>query len=211
MPGGPFTVLYTDIGGVLGTNGWDTALRRRLCAHFKVDFDEIEARHHLMFDSYERGFLSLADYLRYVFFQSPRPFTVADLRDYTFNQSIVWPENIAFFQHVKQVNKLKMGLISNEGQGITEHRVGKFGLRQLADFMVISHYVHMRKPDHEIWRLALNLAQAHPHEAIYVDDREMFVNVAAELGFTAVHHTSLEGTRNRFRELGLDVDSYAAT
>lgn len=206
MPGGPFTVLYTDIGGVLGTNGWDTALRRRLCARFTLDFEEIEARHHLMFDSYERGFLSLVDYLRYVFFASPRPFTVADLRDYTFNQSTVWPENVAFFQHVKHANKLKMGLISNEGQGITEHRVGKFGLRQLADFMVISHYVHMRKPDHEIWRLALNLAQAHPHEAIYVDDREMFANVAAELGFTAVHHTTLESTRDRFRELGLAVD-----
>lgn len=206
MPGGPFTVLYTDIGGVLGTNGWDTELRRRLCEHFKVDFDDIEERHRLMFDSYERGFLSLVDYLRYVFFSSPQSFTVDDLRDYTFNQSVVWPENVAFFKHVKRANKLKMGLISNEGQGITEHRVGKFGLRQLADFMVISHYVHMRKPDHEIWRLALNLAQAHPHESIYVDDREMFVNVAAELGFTAVHHTCLEGTRSRFRELGLAVD-----
>lgn len=198
-----FTILYTDIGGVLGTNGWDTPLRRRLCAHLSIDFKEIEARHRLMFDSYERGFLPLDEYLRYVFFASPRPFTVADLREYTFNQSTAWPENIEFFKNVKQSNQLKMGLISNEGQGITEHRVGKFGLRQLADFMVISHYVHLRKPDHEIWRLALNLAQAHPAEAIYVDDREMFVNVAAELGFTAVHHTSLDSTRHRFRELGL--------
>lgn len=206
MSSAGFTVLYSDIGGVLGTNGWDAALRRRLCAHFSIDFEEIEGRHHLMFDSYERGFLSLDDYLRHVFFLSPRSFTVSDLREYTFNQSTVWPENIAFFKQVKHSNRLKMGLISNEGQGITEHRVGKFGLRQLADFMVISHYVHMRKPDHEIWRLALNLAQAHPHEAIYVDDREMFVNVAAELGFTAVHHTSLESTRNRFRDLGLAVD-----
>lgn len=206
MPGGPFTVLYTDIGGVLGTNGWDTELRRRLCEHFNVNFDDIEERHRLMFDSYERGFLSLVDYLRYVFFSSPQLFTIDDLRDYTFNQSLVWPENVAFFKQVKLANKLKMGLISNEGQGITEHRVGKFGLRQLADFMVISHYVHMRKPDHEIWRLALNLAQAQPHESIYVDDREMFVNVAAELGFAAVHHTSLEETRSRFRELGLAVD-----
>jgi len=198
-----FTVLYTDIGGVLGTNGWDTPLRRRLCASFNLDFDEIEARHHLMFDSYERGFLPLDDYLRYVFFDSPRPFTIADLREYTFNQSTAWPDNIAFFKQVKQSNQLKMGLISNEGEGITAHRVGKFGLRQLADFMVISHYVHMRKPDHEIWRLALNLAQADPQEAIYVDDREIFVNVAAELGFAAVHHISLDNTRDRFRELGL--------
>jgi putative hydrolase of the HAD superfamily len=206
MPDARFTVLYSDIGGVLGTNGWDTALRRRLCAHFGIDFEEIEARHHLMFDSYERGFLSLDDYLRYVFYPSPRSFTVADLREYTFNQSVVWPENVAFFKQVKQSNQLKMGLISNEGQGITEHRIGKFGLRQLADFIVISHCVHMRKPDHGIWRLALSLAQVHPREAIYVDDREMFVNVAAELGFTAVHHTSLESTRDRFRNLGLVVD-----
>lgn len=206
MPGGKFTVLYTDIGGVLGTNGWDTPLRRRLCAHFGVAFEDIEARHHLTFDSYERGYLSLDDYLRYVFFQSPRKFTIAELRDYTFSQSTAWPENIAFFRRVKELNALKMGLISNEGQGITEHRVGKFGLRQLADFMVISHYVHMRKPDHEIWRLALNLGQAKPHEAIYVDDREMFANVAAELGFTAVHHISLESTRDRFRDLGLAVE-----
>jgi putative hydrolase of the HAD superfamily len=203
MPNARFTVLYTDVGGVLGTNGWDTPLRRRLCANFNLDFEEIEARHHLMFDSYERGFLPLDEYFRYVFFDSPRPFTIADLREYTFNQSTAWPENIEFFKLVKRSNQLKMGLISNEGEGITEHRVGKFGLRQLADFMVISHCVHMRKPDHEIWRLALNLAQTNPQEAIYVDDREIFVNVAAELGFTAVHHISLENTRDRFRELGL--------
>ncbi|HEY7303357.1 MAG TPA: HAD-IA family hydrolase [Bryobacteraceae bacterium] len=206
MPSPNFTVLYTDIGGVLGTNGWDAPLRRRLCAHFGLDFKEIEARHQLMFDSYERGFLPLDDYLRCVFFSTPRPFTIGDLREYIFNQSTAWPDNIAFFKKVKQTNRLKMGLISNEGQGITEHRVAKFGLRQLADFMVISHCVHLRKPDHEIWRLALNLAQADPAEAIYVDDREMFVNVAAELGFTAVHHISLDSTRLRFRELGLSVE-----
>ncbi len=203
MPGPKFTVLYSDIGGVLGTNGWDTPLRRRLCAQFNVNFEEIEPRHHLMFDSYERGFLPLDDYFRHVFFASPRAFTIQDLREYTFSQSTAWPENIAFFKLVKESNRLKMGLISNEGDGITQHRVGKFGLRQLADFLVISHCVHMRKPDHEIWRLALDLAQAEPREAVYVDDREMFVNVAAELGFTAVHHTSLESTRERFRELGL--------
>ena len=106
---------------------------------------------------------------------------------------------------MKETNGLKIGLISNEGQGITEHRMGKFGLRDLADFIVVSHYVHMRKPDRQIWRLALNLAQATPEESIYVDDREMFAAVAAELGFTAVHHVSLENTRRRFGQLGLVV------
>jgi putative hydrolase of the HAD superfamily len=203
MAGSRFFALYTDIGGVLGTNGWDADLRRRACAHFQIDFHSVESRHHLMFDSYERGFLSFEDYLRHVFFASPRSFTIEQIRDYTYDQSIAWPDNIEFFRRVKKANGLKLGVISNEGRGLTEDRIGKFGLRQLADFLVISHFVHLRKPDHEIWRLALNLAQAQPEESIYVDDREMFVAVASELGFTAVHHTSLETTKQQFLELGL--------
>jgi putative hydrolase of the HAD superfamily len=201
-----FRFLYTDIGGVLGTNGWDTNLRRKLTSHFDIDFDSIEPRHHLVFDSYERGFMSFEDYLRQVFFDRSRPFTLEAVRNYTYEQSTPWPENIEFFKRVKTVNRMKMGLISNEGGGITEYRVNRFGLRELADFMVISHFVHLRKPDHAIWHLALNLAQATPDLSIYVDDREMFVNVARELGFTGVHHVSLESTREQFRELGCEVD-----
>ena len=197
--------MYCDIGGVLGTNGWDGKLRKRITDHFGVDFDEIEARHHLMFDSYERGYMSFESYLEYVFFNAPRPFTLEELRSYTYNASTAWPDNIEFFARVKRDNQLKLALISNEGRGITEHRVGKFGLRELADFMVISHYVHFRKPDLEIWRLALNLAQVTADESIYIDDREMFANVAREMGFTALHHTSLEMTRSELKKLGLVV------
>ncbi len=201
-----YHVLYSDIGGVLGTNGWDTELRHAVCNHFDISFDDIEGRHHLMFDSYERGFMSFEQYLRHVFFGKARPFELAQLRDFAYSQSVAWPENIALFQTVKHSNGLKLGLISNEGSGITEHRVGKFGLRDLADFMVISHFVHMRKPDNAIWNLALNIAQVSPEESIYVDDRDMFVNVAADMGFTAIHHVSLESTREEFLRLGLKLE-----
>lgn len=201
-----FQVLFTDIGGVLGTNGWDATLRRKVAARFSIDLEEIEPRHHLMFDSYERGYFSFEEYLGYVFFSVPRAFTLEELREFTYDQSVPWPDNIRLFGRVKQANGLKLALISNEGRGITEHRVAKFGLRELADFMVISHCVRMRKPDRAMWQLALDLAQVMPEESIYVDDRELFASVAAELGFARVHHVSLEGTRERFRELGLIVD-----
>jgi len=198
-----FHILYSDVGGVLGTNGWDTHLREKIAAHFKVERDEIEGRHHLMFDSYERGHMSFEDYLRYVFFGAPRRFTLEDLVAYSYNESIAWPENMKFFKQVKQENKLKMAIVSNEGRGLTEHRVRKFQLRELADFMIFSHCVGYRKPDREIWGLALNLAQATPRESIYIDDRKMFVDIAAEMGFTAVHYTSLDDTGERLRQIGL--------
>jgi putative hydrolase of the HAD superfamily len=178
-------------------------LREKIAAHFKVELAEVESRHHLMFDSYERGYMGFEDYLRSVFFRVPRRFTVEEVVEYSYNESIAWPENIKFFKRVKQENHLKMALISNEGRGLTQHRVRKFNLRDLAEFMVFSHCVGYRKPDREIWRLGLNLAQATPRESIYVDDRKMFVDIAAEIGFTAVHHISLEDTSERLRELGL--------
>jgi putative hydrolase of the HAD superfamily len=200
-----FHILYSDVGGVLGTNGWDTGLRQKIAAHFKVDIEEIESRHHLVFDSYERGHMSFEDYLRCVFFNVPRAFTVEEVRAYTYNESVAWPENIEFLKRTKTLNGLKIALISNEGQGLTEHRVRKFQLRTLAEFMIFSNCVGYRKPDREIWHLALDLAQAKPEESIYVDDRKMFVDIAAEMGFTAVHYISLEDTSKRLRELGLNV------
>jgi putative hydrolase of the HAD superfamily len=200
-----FHILYSDVGGVLGTNGWDTGLRHKIAAHFKVELDDIEGRHHLVFDSYERGHMGFEDYLRSVFFDVPRGFTVEDLRNYTYNESVAWPENIHFLKRIKTSNGLKIALISNEGRGLTGHRVRKFHLRELAEFMIFSNCVGYRKPDREIWRLALDLAQATPEESIYLDDRKMFVDIAAAMGFTAVHHVSLEETSKQLRELGLVV------
>jgi putative hydrolase of the HAD superfamily len=206
MPEPPFKVVYSDIGGVLGTNGWDGSLRARICSHFQVPASEIEPRHRLLFDSFERGYMKFEEYLRRVFFASARAFTVDDVRAYAYSASIAWQENIEFFRTVKAKNNVKLALISNEGEGLTQHRIEKFGLRQLADFVVISHFVHFRKPDPEIWLLALDLAQARPEECLYIDDREVFVSAATELGFTAIRHSSLQQTRAQLQMLGLQTE-----
>ena len=119
------------------------------------------------------------------FFGVSRTFSLDEVRSLAYDSSIAWTDNIDFFRQVKLRNHLKLALISNEGGGITQHRVNAFKLRELADFMVVSHFVGYRKPDHQIWKLALDLAQASPSESIYIDDRPLFVQVAADLGFTA--------------------------
>ena len=198
-----FVALFSDIGGVLGTNGWDTGVREGICNHFQLDRNEILGRHRLMFDSYERGHLTFEEYLNRVFFASPRSFTLEQVRDFAYAQSVAWPENIAFLARVKQANALKLALISNEGEGITEHRVGKFKLRELADCMVISHFVHLRKPDPEIWQLALDLFQVTPSESIYIDDRPLFADCARDLGFTSICYASLPQLSVELSALGL--------
>ncbi len=198
-----YVALFSDIGGVLGNNGWDSALRLEVCRHFGLELESIDGRHRLLFDSFERGHLSFETYLEFVFFAEPRTFTLEQLRTYVYDASVPWPENIAFMAEVRKLNQLKFALISNEGQGITENRITKFGLVRLVDFMVISHFTGHRKPDPAMWKLALNLAGVEAQQSIYIDDRKVFAEFASGLGFTGIHHTSLEGTRAKLAELGL--------
>jgi putative hydrolase of the HAD superfamily len=104
---------------------------------------------------------------------------------------------------------LKLGLISNEGEGITEYRVATFELAKLADLMVISHFTGMRKPDPQIWRLALQVAGAQADRSIYIDDRPAFAEVARDLGFQAVHHRSLTETAEELAKAGMIVPGRA--
>jgi putative hydrolase of the HAD superfamily len=205
MSHGEFKLVLSDVGGVLGTNGWDSNVRRTVCQYFGLIESEIAERHQLMFDSYERGYMTFEQYLLRVFFGSPRLFSVDEVRDLAYAQSVPWPENIALLRQVKRANHVRLGLISNEGEGLTGHRVDKFKLGELADFMIFSHCVHMRKPDRGIWQLGLDLAQAKPEETLYIDDRSMFVEVAADMGFTAIQHVSIEETAVQIKNFGLKI------
>jgi len=40
-------------------------------------------------------------------------------------------------------------------------------------------------------------------ESLYMDDRQLFVEVASSLGLHTIHHTSLESTRQALAEYGL--------
>jgi putative hydrolase of the HAD superfamily len=198
-----FKILFTDVGGVIATNGWDTELRRNMVNHFGLDHESVATRHRLMFDSYERGHLSLDQYLQWTVFFEPRPFRIEDVKLWMFEQGKLLPGAYDMFGRVKTRHGLKIALISNEGAGLTEDRVRRFRLGELADYMIFSHAVRLRKPDPQIWELALALAQARAPECLYIDDRLIFAEFAASLGFKAYQHTSVEKTAAFLAGLGL--------
>ena len=68
----PITTLFLDVGGVLLTNGWDHHARKRAATKFKLDLAEMEDRHHLTFDTYDEGKLTLEEYLERVVFYEER-------------------------------------------------------------------------------------------------------------------------------------------
>jgi putative hydrolase of the HAD superfamily len=198
-------VLFVDVGGVLLTNGWDRDMRRLAAERFHLDYADLDERHHLTFDTYESGKLSLEEYLdRTVFFQ-PRAFSREDFQSFMFSQSKSFPATIEWVQALKSRYGLKVAVISNEGRELTVHRVRTFGLTDFVDFFIVSSFVHFRKPDKDIYRMALDIAQVSPEQAAYVDDRLMFVEVARSLGIRGIHHIGLESTKKALGSWGLRV------
>lgn len=201
------TTLFLDIGGVLLTNGWDHNSRKRAAETFGLDYEEMSERHHLTFDTYEEGKLSLDEYLNRVVFYRDRSFSSAEFKKFMYAQSKPYPEMIKLIRGLKTQYGLRVVVVSNEGRELTIYRVQQFELRTFVDFFVSSCFVHYRKPDEDMYRIALDISQAQSDQVVYIDDRELFVEVAREAGLTGIIHTGYEATRKSLEELGLTLSN----
>ena len=191
----PITTLFLDIGGVLLTDGWDHLARKRVAKHFKLPWAEIEGRHHLMFETYEEGKLTSEEYLNRLVFYEKRSFTRAQFRRFMFAQSKPYPEMIELVAQLKARHGLKIVVVSNEAREVNAYRIRKFKLAAISDAFISSCFVHIRKPDADIFRLALDIAQVPTERIVYIDNTRMFVQIAEGLGIRSILHTDYKSTR----------------
>lgn len=196
-------VLFLDIGGVLLTNGWDHNARRRAADKFNLDYSELNERHHLTYDTYEEGKLTLDEYMRRVVFHTTRPFSNEEFQQFMYAQSRPFPEMIGLVQQLKSQYSLKLAAISNEGRELTQYRIRKFELNTFIDFFICSCFVHFRKPDQDIYRIALDIAQVSANDALYIEDRPMFVDIARNMGIPSILHAGYTSTSASLQDLGL--------
>jgi len=197
------TCLFLDVGGVLLTDAWDRHARKRAAKSFKFESAEMEERHHLVFETFEEGKLTLDEYLNLVVFYKKRPFTRVQFRRFMFAQSRPSPEMIEMVAQLKARHGLKIAVVSNEARELNEHRIRRFKLDRLADFFVSSCFVHIRKPDPDIFRLALDIAQQPPRQIVYIENTPMFVQVAEGLGIRGVLHMDYRSTSAKLASFGL--------
>jgi putative hydrolase of the HAD superfamily len=197
------TCLFLDIGGVLLTDGWDRHARKRAVTHFKLEAAEMEDRHQLTWNTYQQGKLTLDEYLGRAVFYRKRPFTRAQFRQFMFAQSKPYPEMIELVAQLKARHRLKIAVVSNEGRELNAYRIRKFKLDRFVDFFVSSCFVHLLKPDQDIFRLTLDIAQVPALKIVYLENTPMFTQIAEGLGIRSILHTDYKSTRAKLASLGL--------
>jgi putative hydrolase of the HAD superfamily len=197
------TCLFVDVGGVLLTNGWDHHARRRAAKNFQLPWAEMEERHRLVFETHEEGKLTFEEYLGWVVFYQKRSFTRAQFRRFMFAQSRPYSETLDLVAQLKVRHELKIAVVSNESREVNAYRIRKFKLNGFVDSFISSCFVHIRKPDADIFRLALDIAHAPTQHVVYIENTPIFVQIAEGLGIRSILHADYKSTCAKLASFGL--------
>jgi putative hydrolase of the HAD superfamily len=199
------TTLFWDIGGVVLTNGWDRSSRREAAELFHLDWEEFQDRHELTFPAFDSGHITLDEYLDRTLFYRARSFTREEFIAFMFAQSREFPQSRALLDQAARSGKYFIGAINNEPLELNQYRIETFDLRR--DFLVFfsSCYVHSRKPEELIFRVALAVTQRPPEQCIFIDDRPLNLESPRKLGMNVIHYQDAEQLRRDLEKYDVEV------
>jgi putative hydrolase of the HAD superfamily len=195
--------IFWDVGGVLLTNAWDHNERAQALEHFHLDQKEFQARHDPLVSSFERGDITLDEYLERTVFYTARSFTREEFRDYMFSLSRPMTDVLTFAHGLADSGKYFMGTINNESRELNVYRIRKFGLREIFRVFVSSCFIGLRKPESGIYQLAIEITQISPEQCCFIDDRAENLECPAKLGMHTIQMQTLDQLRKDLENLGV--------
>lgn len=196
------TGVFFDVGGVLLSNGWDRTCRRQVVDRFDLDWEEFRDRHDFVAEPFETGRMTLDEYLHRTVFYRPRSFGPEEFAAAMKAASIEIPGSLDVVGELAETGVF-LATLNNESRELNEYRIDTFGLRSLFSAFFSSCYLGMKKPDDPIYRLALDLSQRRPDEVLFVDDRALNLECAADVGLRTVAFRSPEQLRRDLVDHGL--------
>ncbi|MDB5035594.1 MAG: hypothetical protein JWQ98_2835 [Chlorobi bacterium] len=199
------TTIFSDVGGVILTNGWDRNARRTGAETFGLDWEEFQDRHDLAGQEFEIGTITLDSYLARTIFYRHRDFTPDQFKEFIFAQSQPFPETLAIMGRLARSGRYLMSTLNNEELELNNYRIERFELRKYFTMFLSSCFLHMRKPDEVIYRTALAIVQRHPEECLFIDDRRLNVEAASSLGIRTILHESPEQLLNDLAAQGIEL------
>lgn len=199
------TALFWDIGGVILSNGWDRVARAAASKRFGLDYEEFENRHELASPAFEMGAITQDTYLDRTVFYRKRAFTREEFSAFMFAQSQEFPESRAVLTAVAAADKYLIAALNNEPLELNVRRINEFQLRREFKAFFSSCFVGIRKPDEGIYRLALGVTQRRAEESLFIDDRELNLESARQLGMRTIHFQNALQLKRELADNGVNL------
>ena len=95
----------------------------------------------------------------------------------------------------------KTALLSNSNHGVAAQRIGEARLNECFDEVIVSAEVGLVKPDPSIYEYTFNKLNVAPSECVFIDDREVLLVTARQLGAQTVLYKDLEQTNTELEQI----------
>jgi putative hydrolase of the HAD superfamily len=197
------THVFFDIGGVLGTNGWDREQRATALEKVSLDDEDFEHRHHQVVSEFETGAMSLDEYLDVTVFYTPRLFSREDFELYMLSLSEPNAYTIEVAKHVAAAGRVRVMTMNNESSVLNSYRIERFGLRPIFAAFLSSCWMGVRKPSRAFFERGLGIAQADADASLLIDDREQNLAPSAALGMHTIHYRTPELLARELAQYGV--------
>jgi putative hydrolase of the HAD superfamily len=188
--------IFFDVGGVLGSNGWDRDERQKAIDRFGLDPQDFQCRHEEVVGVWEEGRISIDEYLDITVFNQPRDFTRREFVDFMYAQSVPDEAAIEIARELTANARYTLMTLNNESDELNRHRIVKFGITEIFEAFLSSCWLGVRKPTQKFYERGLGIAQADPKTSLFIDDREQNLAPAKKLGMSVIHFTSATQLRS---------------
>lgn len=199
------THVFFDIGGVLGTNGWDHEQRARAVERFGLNKEDFEWRHKEVVSEWEEGRITLDEYLDIAVFHAARSFSRDEFIEFMRSQSVADEGTIEIARRISRHAGFTLMTMNNESEELNRYRIEKFGISHIFEAFLSSCWLGVRKPLRRFYHRGLGIAQADASTSLFIDDRQPNLLSAGTLGIKVVHFKSVEQLRSDLERL-LDLE-----
>ena len=168
-------------------------------------------------DTYHQGKISDKEFYN----QACELLRVCDLNQKAFYgafNSIISEINLEMVELVKNIrrnNQLKIICLSNINSSHWKYIKKKWGSEiwgsepkksPLFDKFILSHKVHLTKPDIKIFEIAIQKAGCNPEEIVFIDDGLNNIRAASELGINGIRFVGIDELTKSLKELNINID-----
>jgi putative hydrolase of the HAD superfamily len=197
--------IFFDIGGVLGTNGWDREQRQSAVERFGLNAEDFQWRHEELIAEWEEGRITLDEYLDIAVFYTDRNFSREEFADFMCAQSVPNEDSIGIARALSRDPRYTLMTLNNESEELNIYRIERFGIAEVFEAFISSCWLGVRKPMRRFYTRSLGIAHAQPQSSLFIDDRQQNITPARSLGMNTILFQSAAQLRADLERL-LDLE-----
>jgi putative hydrolase of the HAD superfamily len=188
--------IFFDIGGVLGSNGWDREQRHQAIERFGLNVEDFQWRHEEVVGEWEEGRITIDEYLDIAVFYTERQFSRDEFINFMYSLSVPDEATIRIARALSADSRYTLMTLNNESEELNIHRIEAFGISQIFEAFLSSCWLGARKPIRRFYNRALGIAHAEPASSLFIDNLQQNLTPASSLGMNVILFKSASQLRS---------------